>query len=109
MQKADLPSWRETPATSPVRRNCGVIFLNETNPLLLCMGLFSLFFNRRLRGTPSGLDPRPAVAAEQMQLLAPPRAADLRPGRGRLGAGNADDDLAGRKLAGVGGDALLVL
>src|SRR3954452_2375463 len=58
-------------------------FSTKTNPLLLCMGLFSRFCSTAPR-TGSGLDPRPAVAAEQMQLLPHCCDADLLADRRRL-------------------------
>src|SRR5437899_12768503 len=71
--------------------------------------VFAFFVVRSRLGPISGLDPRPSVAAEQVQLLANRCDPDfLTDGRG-LGSGDADDDLARGQLAGIGGNALLVL
>src|SRR5882724_1424389 len=51
-------------------------------------------------------DPFPAVGAEQMQLVAGRNGPDSLADGGADGAGNPDDHLAGRQVAGVGGNAL---
>src|SRR5262249_2882796 len=84
-------------------------FPMKTDPRLLCMGLFSPFYSAEPFRSRSGLDSRPSVAAEQVQLLSHRCDADLRADGGSLGSGDADDDLAGRQLARSGGNALLVL